>query len=399
MRLAVYHNLPSGGAKRTLYEAVRRLVKRHEVDVYTLTTADHEFADLRPHVANHHVYDFRPFRMYGSPWGRLNQISRFLTLQRIKALMSEVAVDVNEGSYDAVLVEPCQFEIASSLLSTLSHDDSVYFCQEPLRRLYEPMPSRPYDTGRSNLRSIVDRLDPLPAVYLSTLKRRDLENTRQANRVLVNSRFVRASVSRIYDLDATVCYHGVDVEQFAPDGTCSEHFVLSVGSLTPLKGMDFLVRALAHIPEDHRPALVVASNFQNPPEKQYVAELAGSLGVRIRLICDVSDAQLVELYNRAAMTVYAPIREPFGLVPLESMSCGTPVVGVREGGIPETVVDGQTGLLVERDEQAFADAVQRLLADKALRREYGRNGRSHVVENWTWDRSVAQLERILFPSL
>jgi glycosyltransferase involved in cell wall biosynthesis len=132
------------------------------------------------------------------------------------------------------------------------------------------------------------------------------------------------------------------------------NFVLSVGSLTPLKGFDFLIRAMAELPEAGRPRLVIVSNFQNPPEKTYLEGLAGELHVELELLNNVSDQRLVELYNQAKMVLYAPVREPFGLVPLEAMACGTPVVGVCEGGVLETVLDGETGILVERDLQLFS---------------------------------------------
>ncbi len=64
---------------------------------------------------------------------------------------------------------------------------------------------------------------------------------------------------------------------------------------------------------------------------------------------------LVLLYNKANLVVYTPYQEPFGLVPLESMSCGTPVVGVNDGGVMETVTNGKTGILTERDTKIFAN--------------------------------------------
>lgn len=398
MRIAIYHNLPSGGAKRTIGEAVARMADRHEIDVYTLTTANHGFADLRPLVRNYHMYDFEAMPLLGSPWGRLNQASRMMTLRRLGQLTDQIAEDIDGAGYDAVLVEPCQLEVAPSVLQHSAHPNTVYYCHEPPRRLYEPMPWRPYDAGPSKARTALDAVDPLPNLYHGMLRRRDRANTHSAGKVLVNSRFVQGTVQEIYGINSSVCYHGVDVEQFAPIGMEREAFVLTVGSLTPLKGMDFLIQAIGRIPDKHRPPLVIASNFQNPPERTYLEELAAAGDVDLRLMGNISDELLVNLYNRAAVTVYAPIREPFGLVAIESMACGTPVVGVREGGIAETVVDGETGLLVERNANAFADAVQRLLEDARLRDAYGANGRAHVEATWTWEQAVERLESHLNPS-
>ena len=159
-----------------------------------------------------------------------------------------------------------------------------------------------------------------------------------------------------------------------------------------MKGFDFLIEAVGQMPAANRPPLVIASNFQNPPERAYLEALAAEHGVELRLEGNVTEEKLRSLYNQAMITVYSPIREPFGLVPIESMACGTPVVSVREGGTQETILHEQTGLLVERDPAQFAQAIQRLWADREMVVEYGRAGRQHILQNWTWDRAVDTLE-------
>lgn len=392
MRIAIFHNLPSGGAKRTLQESVKRLRADHELDVYTLSAAEHDFADLRPYVDRHTVFDFRPFPLFSSPFGRLNQAFRLADLLRVGRLTRQIARHVEAGHYDLALVHPCQVEKASSILHHLNETPAIYYCQEPLRLLYENMPERPYERTESRLRALLDRADPLPSLYYGALKRVDRRNTRSASRVLVNSQFMRESVRSIYDVDAQVSYHGVDTEQFRPLATDKQPFVLSVGSLTPLKGFDFLLEAIAHIPQEDRPPLVVASNFANPPEKLFLQRLAEQLGVDLRLLGNVDDQRLVELYNQARVVVYAPVREPFGLVALEAMACATPVIAVREGGTQETVRHEETGLLVQRDPQLFAQAIAALMADPGLAARFGRNGRDYVLQQWTWNRAVERLE-------
>jgi glycosyltransferase involved in cell wall biosynthesis len=225
------------------------------------------------------------------------------------------------------------------------------------------------------------------------LKARDRRNIRAAREVLVNSEFTRAAVRRIYGLEASVSRLGVDTDLFHPLPSERGAALISVGSLTPLKGFDFLIRALGMLPDGVRPPLRIVCNFQNPPERAYLEQLARDHTVQLTIQVGVADEELVEAYNQASFTVYAPIGEPFGLVPLESMACATPVVAVREGGVPETVVHGLVGLLADREEGQFSDAVQELLSDPEQAREYGRNARAHVVREWSWDRAVASLER------
>jgi glycosyltransferase involved in cell wall biosynthesis len=398
MRIAVYHNLPSGGAKRTLSEAVRRLASRHDFDVYTLASASHDFADLRPFVGQHSVFPFQPSPLLKSPFGRLNQVIRLADLLRLRKLGRSIARQIEQNDYDVVMVCQCQFEHSPSILRYLRRVPSVFYCQEPLRLFYESMPSRPYHDDSISRRRILNQFDPLPILYRRVLKGIDRLNARAAGKVLVNSQFMAEAVSQVYEVTTAVSYHGVDLEQFRPLPIQKENVVVSAGSLTPLKGFDFLIRALAYFPAERRPTLAIASNFQNPQERSYLEEVARGLGVKVDLLDNVTDCELVKLYNQAKVVVYAPIREPFGLVPLEAMACATPVVAVKEGGICETVIDNQTGFLVERDPFRFAVAVQQLVDNPSLARQFGSNGRELVLGRWTWDRAAASLESHLTAS-
>jgi glycosyltransferase involved in cell wall biosynthesis len=394
MRIAIFHDLPSGGAKRALYEYCKRLVDNHEIDVFTLSIANHDFADLRPLATAHHVYEFQPGKLFDSPFGRLNQAVRVADLQRMGRLMREVAQDIDRGGYDVLLAHPGQFEKAPSVLAYCT-TPGVYYCPEILRQLYETQPPRPYDDSASSRRQFLNRIDPLLAWYTASAKRVDRQNTRQADMVLVNSAFTREAVRQVYGVAADVAYPAVDVDWFRPLGLAKRPFLLSVGSLTPMKGFDFLIEALAHLPEENRLPLVIASNFQNPPERDFLQELAHQRGVTLHLEGNVTDEKLRQLYNEAMLTLFSPVREPLGLVPLESMACGTAVVTVREGGMQETMLDGQTGRVVARDPAQFAQAIQHLLANPELAQEYGRFGRQYVVENWTWEQATATLASYL----
>lgn len=395
MRIALFHNLPSGGAKRAINELVRHLQQRHEIDAYTLSCADHAFADLRPYVANHFVYPFQSLPLLKSPFGRANQVSRLLDLYRIRKPLQTIARDIETRGYDVLFVQPCQIEIASSIIAYARNIPAVYFCQEPLRRAYESIPPRPYDTGGSRLRKALDAVDPLPRLYLAALRRVDRANTRRAHTVLVNSKFIQKAVDDIYGVRAVVNYLGVDLDQFRPLEHRRRRAIFSVGSLTPLKSFDFLIEAVGLLPAGQRVPLIIASNFQNPPEREYLQQMAADRDVDLQLLSNISDHRLSELYNEALVVAYAAIREPFGLVPIEAMACGAPVVAVDEGGVQESVIHEETGLITAREPARFAAALARLLADPALARAYGQQGRRHVERNWSWERAAAQLERTL----
>lgn len=393
MRITLYHNLPSGGAKRSQHEKIIRLAKKHEIHVETLTSANHEFADIGPFVRQYNQHSFQPSRMFKSPFGRLNPLLRWVDLDRLMRVDKNIAQKIEQQQPDIVFANPCRFQGAPSVLRHLKEVPSVYYCHEPLRILYEKMPDRPYYQTEKGLRHLLNRVDPLPKMYKSRLKRNDQENLNQADLVLVNSRYIQRQVREIYGVDAQVCYQGVDAGLFRPLNLPRTYAVLSVGSLTPLKGFDFVIRALARIPKSERPPYWIASNFSNSPEYKYLTELAHDLEVDVQFHGNISDERLVTLYNQAAVTAYAPVREPFGLVALESMACATPVIGIHEGGLLETIDNGLNGLLTERDENDYGDALYSLLTNPDLAREFGQKGRKQVMEKWTWRAAVNRLEK------
>lgn len=393
MKIAVFHNLPSGGAKRSLYEQCKRLSKRHSIDVYTLSSAEHNYCDIRPYTTKYQVFPFQAAPLLRSPFGRINALMRLLDILRLRRIESHIVSVIEASSYDVVYVQPCQYTNSPALLRYLLVP-TVFYCQETLRRVYDP-PLNTSISKRSFIRKSLDRIDPTPGLYLKVLKNEDRRNLMSADCVLVNSRFSKERFSEAYQCETNVCYHGVDALEFFPKRLDRKKFVLSVGAIRPNKGFEFIIRSLSIIPQEFRPAIFIIGNHSNSQYANYLDNLAKELFVNLEILTMVSDEELVRTYNTAQMTVYAPIMEPFGLVPLESMSCGTPVVGVAEGGVNETVVDGLNGRLVERDPETFAQVVLDLLQNPDLLSKYGRQARGYVIENWSWEKSVMRLESYL----
>jgi starch synthase len=134
--------------------------------------------------------------------------------------------------------------------------------------------------------------------------------------------------------------------------------------------------------------LVLCASSPDTPELQ--ARLAAAVvgRPRIRWINAMLPVdEVAQLYSHAAVFVCPSIYEPFGLINLEAMACSTPVVASRVGGIPEVVVDGETGLLVEPgDPAALAAALRRVLDDPARAARMGETGRRRVEAHFSWDR-------------
>lgn len=190
----------------------------------------------------------------------------------------------------------------------------------------------------------------------------------------------------------------IDVERFVPRATrpAGPLRVLHVSNFRPLKRVPWLVEAFAEATEESDAELWLVGDG---PEREEVARLGEqlALGSRLRLLGARED--LAALHASADVFALASEREAFGLVALEAMACGVPVVATQVGGLPEVLRDGLEGRLVpSEDRAAFAAALRQLLADARLRQELGRAGRARAVQQFGAEGVVARY-RALYRSL
>ncbi|HJW00089.1 MAG TPA: glycosyltransferase [Arthrobacter sp.] len=201
---------------------------------------------------------------------------------------------------------------------------------------------------------------------------------------------------------------GVDLGLFSADGPPAPrnraHRILSVGRLVPRKGVDLVIRALPHLAAagfDDVELLIVGGGAEPgalhaDPEVRRLLALAGELGVagKVTLQGQVRRGSMPGIFRSADAVVCTPWYEPFGIVPLEAMACGVPVVAAAVGGLQDTVLDHGTGLHVPpRDPEAIADALAVLLGNPGLRAEMGAAGQARARTRYSWDRVAAETEK------
>lgn len=200
----------------------------------------------------------------------------------------------------------------------------------------------------------------------------------------------------------TVVPCGVDTTRFTPVGPramprAAGGLVLTVGRPVRRKGIGDVVRALALVP---RTELVVAGGpadaGADDGELGRLRSLARAVGVadRVRFLGRVDQVDVPALVRSADVVATVPWYEPFGIVPLEAMSCGRPVVASAVGGHLDTVRHGVTGLLVPpRDPVALAAALRRVLADDSSGADLGTAGRQRAL-SYDWRRIAARTEAV-----
>jgi glycosyltransferase involved in cell wall biosynthesis len=201
---------------------------------------------------------------------------------------------------------------------------------------------------------------------------------------------------------------GVDTHALHPDellgapeapSRAARHRLVALGRLVPRKGVDDVVRALTGVPDAE---LLIAGGppadeLAGDPDAHRLRELARTCGVadRVRLLGGVPRDRVGPLLRSADAVVCVPWYEPFGIVPLEAMACGVPVVAAEVGGLADTVLDGITGLHVPpRDPTTLARALTGLLTDPVRRLAMGVAGRDRAVARYGWPKVAQESARV-----
>ena len=394
MKIALFHNLPSGGAKRHLREQARELARRgHALVEFRPSTADPSFCSVAPYVAQERVFPAAaapvPIRRIPLVTPYVHALQGLVALRRIDRLHRRIAAAIDGDSFDVVLAQDCKIAMNPYLLRHV-HRRSVFFCHHSFTH-WRP-PARPATwSGVLNARYYA----PARWAFTRIMQRAERRNAQCAGVVLTPSQYARDEIRTHYGVNAIVGGGGVDAAVFTGATTAESDYVLSVGELSAHKEYRFLITALGRLDARRRPRRLIAANAVQPDEAAAVQRLAAALGVTVQVVRSADDHELAALYAAARVFVFAGRDETLGLACLEAMSCATPVVAVGDGGVSETVVDGVTGWLTERDPQAFALRIEALLADDPARRRMGVAAAEHVRTAWTWRAAVDRVEAAL----
>lgn len=365
MRIAIFYNLNFGGAKRVVQEHAKGLQKKgHSVDLYT-TNIEHDAFSPSHYCEN--VYSYAIDLTSNTPI-----IKRFISDYRnfftLKFLHKKIAADIDSRGYDLVLVHPDKFTQAPFLLRFLQ-TPSVYYCQEPLRIVYE------YSMRLKERVGIVNRVyEELTRFYRKQI---DRKNVRAASFTIASCFHVRERMIESYEVYPKVVYCAVDETVFKPMNIKKKNQLFYVGSPKVWEdGYDLAEKAVRLIPKNKRPKL-------------YVVSWKKANGQRL------TEKELVAIYNESLATLCTSRLETFGLVPLESMSCGVPVIATNVSGHRETIKDKRTGYLVDFDPQEIAQKIQILMKNQEKASELGYTARNHVKLYWSWRKHILELEKAL----
>ena len=250
----------------------------------------------------------------------LRNIRLIQSFKRTYSILKRFETAVYSGFYAPVAVN--------------NHPDgkNIYYCHTPPRYIYD---QHEFYLARAAFwqRPLIKAL----AAYHKPLYEDALH---KMTSILTNSENVKARIKSYLGLDSIVVYPPCSLDKFSFLG--QENYYLSMARLDPLKRVDKIVRAFKDMPDKH---LVVVSGGVESDRIKRLAEDSAN----IRIFGWVTEKQLIELIGNCIATIYIAKDEDFGMSPIESMAAGKPVIGTCEGGLKETILDGETGILLRAD--------------------------------------------------
>jgi glycosyltransferase involved in cell wall biosynthesis len=228
--------------------------------------------------------------------------------------------------------------------------------------LYCYTPPRPFtDQLENRLKEMPSWQRPLMKFFAKIVNYQYENDTRKMDLVVADSENVKERLKKFYDINSVVIYPPVDTEKF--NWISQGDYFISYARLEPLKRIPLILDAFEKMPDKK---LVMCSSG---PLKDWVNEEIERRGLK-NVVYEglVSDERLFELVGNALAGVYIPVDEDAGIIQCEIMSAGKPVIGVDEGGLRETILDGKTGVLIPKNPTVddLVKAVKEMTPKKAL---------------------------------
>lgn len=254
---------------------------------------------------------------------------------------------------------------------------NIFYCHTPPRFIYDK-------------KEFYLSLYPFPLKWIMHLLIRYIQPRYEAavknmDLIIANSQNVKTRIKKYLGLDSTLIYPPCDTQKFKFLG--QKNYYLSTARVDPLKRVDIIVKSFLKMPDKN---LIVISGGSDLPKIKKIAQRAKN----IKILGWVSEEKLIELMGYCIATIYIPRDEDFGISPVESMAAGKPVIGVKEGGLMETIVDGETGILIppDPDEEDIIRGVSILTPKLALSMRRACEQRAELFDKKNF---IEQMKRVV----
>jgi len=380
LKIAIFHPRFDrvGGAEFFIVKNAEELRKRgHKVDVYAIRV-NPIFKGIKQLSS---VASCRIFRNLAIDFVGIN----LLGWSFLKALKKSHYDIINPHHYPAPLISVALKKLGFTKAKI------VWMCHGPKGLLYQEDKSY---LGFSRWGSKAIHYFVFPLRWF------DQWSIRNVNTVISNSENTQRKVRQIYGRESFIVNPGVDSNLFDPEKIDINEYrtekkcLLAVGRLVTEKNFDFLIRAFKKVVSLY-PG-VILKIVGSGPEEGELHSLIESLALKeyVELLTSVPQEKLAKLYAACDLFVHPMKDETWGMVIIEAMAMGKPVVAIDSAGPKEIVIDGQTGYLVKPSLVAFAEKINELLASPQEMRRMGKEGRKRVMDNFSWEKSAQRMEEL-----
>lgn len=262
---------------------------------------------------------------------------------------------------------------------TLDHQYMLNYCHSPPRWLNDLMAHR--------LSSLPGAVRPLAKFYMTGMDVLDARSTDRVDAFIANSEVIRDRIRRYYRRDATVVYPPIETKGIQ-NGRSDGDFYLMVGRVVESKRPKTIVEAFNRLDAE----LKIAGGADNEPvlRTSTFNEVRSLAGPNVEMLGYVPDDRKKELLRRAKAVIYIPVREDFGMVPVEALAAGTPVIAANEGFPAIAIEDGKTGAVVEPTVEGVIDGVRRI--EEA---EFDPNVLAATAEQYSVDRFEERINKVV----
>ena len=363
-----------GGVERTFIELITR--SRHDWTVFT----NHFDRDgTFPEMSSLKIVELK----------RVSLARTFLDLAKASARF--LAQKIPLKNFDLFVVSTAGF---AEFVAIRNHSiPTVAFCHTPLRVIHDPIIRERYLADNKKKKHAF-------LAFEKAYKAAERLSWRFFKLAVVGSKevFNRLRIAGIFEKEKTeFLYRGVDLEECKP-GKSGGYFLLP-GRISWTKNVELGIAAFIEMvktnPKLRKFRLIVAGGVDEK-SKGYFRELerkySGQKG--LEFVPNPDDGKLFKLYAGSYCVLFTALNEDWGLVPVEAMAFGKPVIAVNQGGPMESVIDGVTGFLAQPDAPAFAKAMANMASDKKLERRMGVAGRKRAML-FDWNKAAKRMDYLL----
>lgn len=348
-KIAVIHNLTSGGSVRVLEELNKKLFKRYEIHVY------------------------KPIKFKPGPSNRVVQYLKYIYVD-LPYSYKKIADKINSSNYVAVILHHDTYT-KSPLALLFLKPKTIYFLHEPPREFYEPI--------RYHAPLLQDKLFNVLRIPILIV---DQLLARKATQVIVNSKYSKRKIDKIYGVNSKVVYLGVSKIFAHKKNVKRENVCISVGSLLPYKGHELTINALSLL-EKKFEFIIIGSGRKS--EKYIIRRQIKRTGIKVKIVSNISDKKLVEFYSRAKVYVNSAYQEPFGLSALEAVASGAKVVTVNDCGTEELKeFFPKRVMVVQRNANSIAIGVKRSVETYSKKN-------IKIPKEFDWNNAATEIHKII----